>query len=619
MQRRRALNACTACHERKIRCDVHVVQVPCTKCSENGSRCTLRTRKAYSPRGQQLPKTSPLPAVDSTHANGGGLGHSEEEDSSPVPYVCPQRVIRESQILGAGISSPSATVATPVFIGDQHGYGAVLDATVGGSVAQRYLLIAATAGKSLAPEDLEYLRVKGCFSLPSEQVCRELIKSYFCFVHPTFPVLDSPAFLRDYASHGLSHMNLLLVWSMFSVAAGYISDTTLRAAGYGSRIAMKDSIVTRAKLLYQLSHETDKTVLLQAALLLSFWFVAADDAMQSWHWSGVAFGLAQTMGLHRDPCSGQRDNQCVLSQNLWWCCMLRDVWLAFSMGRPLRLNRDDCSTPMPLVSQTQLVYQGMLFENSELYSSQDSAAFAEIWRRLLLTSDALRELLEWRYKPRPARTLSAQISELSSRVSSHREALSRLNDKTSLARRVAVHQLQLYEQAALIALLRPDRSDQTDEQLRAAAAASTTVLQAFMNDGTVAYAGPVSIPLIVPAMHTFLLAMKSSSPLLRKVAVNNLDLHFLFLSELEDNYPAASIVHRLFKAARESIATQTIAGGNDTPNPSSDVHQGYTPRTGANSSSNSPSNWPSDKASDLEYFPWLPGGASYGDFAPPTG
>jgi hypothetical protein len=184
---------------------------------------------------------------------------------------------------------------------------------------------------------------------------------------------------------------------------------------------------------------------------------------------------------------------------------------------------------------------------------------------------------------------------------------------------VAIHQLQLYEQAALIALLRPDRSEQTGEQLRAAAAASTTVLQAFMNDGTVAYAGPVSIPLIVPAMHTFLLAMKSPSPLLRKVAVNNLDLHFLFLSELEGNYPAASIVHRLFKAARESVASQNSAGGNDIPNPSAHRQHGNTTETGPNSCSNWPNNWPFDKANSPEYFSWFPGGAGYGDFAPLTG
>ncbi|KIW94734.1 uncharacterized protein Z519_04711 [Cladophialophora bantiana CBS 173.52] len=617
MHRRRALKACTSCHERKIRCDVDIVEVPCTKCSETGNQCTLRTRKAYSPRGQQLHQTSRLAAVDNSRANEQGLVHSDVEDSNSAPSVCPQKVARESQFLGAGISSPSATIPASVFIGDKHGYGAVLDATVGGNVADRYLLIATTTGKSLAPEDLEYLRAKGCFSLPSEKVCSELIKVYFCFVHPTFPVLDGAAFLRDYANQGLSHMNLLLVWSMFSVAASYISDTTMQVAGYKSRIMMKDSIVTRAKLLYQLSHENDKTVLLQAALLLSFWFVDADDVMQSWYWSGIAFGLAQTLGLHRDPCSAHQHTQYAFGRTLWWCCMLRDAWLAFSMGRPLRLNRDHCSTSMPLIPETQLSYQGMVFESKEFYSSGDAAAFAEIWHRLLITSEALRELLGERHKPRQSRRSSTHVDELSSRVFSHSEAFIGLKSKISLPRRVAMGQLQLYEQAALIALLRPDRPEQTGERLRAAAAASTSALQAFINDGTVAYAGPVSIPLIAPAMHTFLLAMKSSNPLLRKVAVNNLDLHFLFLSELEENYPAASIVHNLFKAAKESVASQTAAGGHDNPDSSSRTPQGYT-WTGPNSPSHSPSDCPFDKANGPDYFPWLPSGAGYGNHAPST-
>ena len=411
-------------------------------------------------------------------------------------------------------------------------------------------------------------------------------------------------------------MNLLLVWSMFSAAASYISDTTLQSAGYKSRIAMKESIVTCAKLLFNLSHENDKTVLLQAALLLSFWFVNPDDVMQSWYWSGIAFGLAQTLGLYRDRHSAQNgDIDETFLRNLWWCCMLRDAWLSFSMGRPLRLNRDDCNTPMPLATANQLHHQDLLLDGNRLYDSTDTTALAEIWHRLLSTSESLRDLLEKRSSPRQIRRLSTQANGLFSRVSSHGEAVVGLTGKSSLSRRVATHQLHLYEQAALIALLRPDRSEQAREQLRAAATACASVLQAFMNDGTVAYAGPVSIPLIVPAMHTFLLAMKSSNLLLRKVAANNLDLHFLFLSELEDNYPAASIVLKLFKAARESIASKITAHEQD--NPAFDIPQDSA-WTSSNSFSISPENWPFDKSSDPGYFPWLPSGETHGPHVPST-
>jgi hypothetical protein len=185
---------------------------------------------------------------------------------SPPPVARPAFV----KVVSAAIPQPSARI-TPIFI-EKKGYGAILDAM--GETANRQFHVPAMAEQVLAAEDLQYLKAKGCFLLPSES--RGLVRAYFQYVHPTFPVIDASSFLQHYAAYGLDGINLLLLWSMFSVSASYVS--TLPQKAY------KKMYADRAKLLFELSHEKDKIVLVQSALLISFWFEDGEDVKQSWYW-----------------------------------------------------------------------------------------------------------------------------------------------------------------------------------------------------------------------------------------------------------------------------------------------------------------------------------------------
>jgi hypothetical protein len=69
------------------------------------------------------------------------------------------------------------------------------------------------------PEDLEYLRKKGCFSLPSQSICEELISCYFRLVHPFIPVINATHFLEEFVEGRYTSTNLLVLWSMFFAAA----------------------------------------------------------------------------------------------------------------------------------------------------------------------------------------------------------------------------------------------------------------------------------------------------------------------------------------------------------------------------------------------------------------
>ena len=392
-------------------------------------------------------------------------------------------------------------------------------------------MIPGEAEKPLAPEDLAYLKVKGCFSLPIES--EELIKAYFQFVHPSFPVLDGPSFLREYASSGLNKINLLLIWSMFSISASYVPKL--------SRRATKEACVHRAKLLFDLTHESDKIILVQSALLLSFWFADAEDIKQSWYWSGIAFGIAQTLGLHRDldiglAQSSTRERR--LWRNIWRCCMLRDTWLSHGMGRPLRINTADCELPELLASEYD--FRDIVFHGADLYTLAETTGFTKMWQALVAVGNALREIMSVGRNRSPAQTKSFETQ------------ISRQPDRErTLLLTVTSRQLRLHQNAALMALY---RSGKGGEQLEAVAGDTTSIIRACLHDGITDYIAPTTIPLIVPAVLTQLRLLNSMQLNLRTQGGDTLELYSRFLTAIEDNYPAAAIVKRMFAAARNSIS-----------------------------------------------------------------
>lgn len=424
--------------------------------------------------------------------------------------------------------------------------------------------------KTLQPEDLQFLKLKGCFSLPSPEICKALVRSYFLYVHPGFPILDDYHFWKEYMEGGAQRVNLLLLWSMFSVSSSYIDDATLQQVGHKTRREMKQLFVKRAKYLFDLSGEDNKIVLIQSALLMSFWFSDPSDITQSWHWTGIAVGIAQTLGLHRDPDARRTnvaisDTQRSLWRRIWWSCVFRDCWLALGMGRPLRISMGDCDCPMPTMNDISLTPGKHIEDNSVMLDSSTELASRQ-WINLIELTKVLHQILNLRYRPNIRQPKTDQFEKL-------REGLEVCLDNNidtcgeSPSLNFSILQLRLHQQAALIALFRlepkenPPDLDLKDRQkwrsdaagrVRAAAITTNSVLLTILATDDVVLTSPMSIALVVPAMHSHLLESKSTKPLTKHLGLHKIDLCLKFLSEVEENYPAAAIIRRLFAAARDS-------------------------------------------------------------------
>lgn len=201
----------------------------------------------------------------------------------------------------------------------------------------------------MAPEDIVYLHSKGAFTLPDITLQRALLHAYVEFVHPYMPLLELHPLLETIHHRDGKHgtISLLLYHAVMFAAASFVPAKYLKAAGFSRRREARKSFFMKARALYDFDYETDRLTLVQALLLMTYWYETPDDQKDTWHWMGVAVSLAHTIGLHRDPrTTGEPLRRQRLRKLLWWCCFMRDRMIALGMRRPKRIRSEDADVPM---------------------------------------------------------------------------------------------------------------------------------------------------------------------------------------------------------------------------------------------------------------------------------
>jgi hypothetical protein len=83
----------------------------------------------------------------------------------------------------------------------------------------------------------------------------------------------------------------------------------------------------------------DRISLVQALLLMTYWYERPDDQKDPSHWMGESLSFAYTIGLHQKSDHNQFDVQKQrLRRRLWWCCYMRDQLITLSMRKPNRIK-----------------------------------------------------------------------------------------------------------------------------------------------------------------------------------------------------------------------------------------------------------------------------------------
>ncbi|KAB5575879.1 cutinase transcription factor 1 [Coniochaeta sp. 2T2.1] len=398
--KRRAARACVSCRARKVRCDV-VEGAPCGNCRWDNVECVvqesrrrkknlytaplaaghvsgteaLRASTSSNPVNitsadlRKASTVSHMSGIENAALNPAPMPTLDSLDGVPLASHVPHLIYQRSSAAAvAAAAYPTDTAALLAKLGDASGralwpnppitptpvLGDIRTAQFLNTLDEPDLLAQLPAfikplPSKIAPEDVEYLYKKGALTLPPPELQRALIRAYVEYLHPYVPLLELHSFLNTVASKdGLNgQVSLFLYQAVMFSATAYVEAKYLREAGYPSRRAARKSFFQKTRLLYDFDYESDRLVLVQGLLLMTYWYETPDDQKDTWHWMGVAISLAHTIGLHRNPANSMMPlPKQKLWKRIWWSCFLRDRLIALGMRRPTRIQETDFDVPM---------------------------------------------------------------------------------------------------------------------------------------------------------------------------------------------------------------------------------------------------------------------------------
>ncbi|EXM17759.1 hypothetical protein RAB80_012917 [Fusarium oxysporum f. sp. vasinfectum] len=385
--KRRAARACVACRARKVRCDV-IEGTPCGNCRWGKVECVVqesRRRRKYHLTASiedqfltteaqmrcQTPFCNPIMNTADLRRPSNGSAISTNNIDSPgsflsnsgldnhVPHVNYQPSgYRHDVALHNKLHSSDSNAQRSLW-SNLMASPSVLDNL---RISQSLSLLREQESTSaelpaflrslptkIAAEDVNYLQIKGALSIPILPLQNALLQAYIEYVHPYMPLMDLNNFLsiintRDGQS---GQTSLFLYQAVMFAASAFIEMKYLCEGGYTTRKAACKSFFQKTRLLYDFDYESDRLILIQALLLMTYWYETPDDQKDTWHWMGVAISLAYTIGLHRNPgLTSMTPAKQKLRKRIWWSCCVRDRLIALGMRQPSRIKDEDFDVPM---------------------------------------------------------------------------------------------------------------------------------------------------------------------------------------------------------------------------------------------------------------------------------
>lgn len=194
--------------------------------------------------------------------------------------------------------------------------------------------------------EIDILHQRGAFLLPPRALCDELIDAYFKWVHPIVPVINRTRFMRQYRDPK-NPPSLLLLQAVLLAGSRVCNNQQLMDAN-GSTTPAALTFYKRAKALYDANYEDDRVTIVQALLLMGWYWEGPEDVTKNvFYWSRVATIVAQGSGMHRSVEGSQlskADKR--LWKRIWWSLFTRDRSVAVALGRPVHINLDDSDVEM---------------------------------------------------------------------------------------------------------------------------------------------------------------------------------------------------------------------------------------------------------------------------------
>ncbi|CAI7649778.1 unnamed protein product [Penicillium bialowiezense] len=403
-RRQRASRACETCHARKVRCDAASLGVPCTNCVAFSIECKIPSPKRKKnnqgkskedSRYGDSPPQSASSLVDAAVAHfrptdpeipdqrSGSIsapapkeperGSKPEDKSNAFGYRnnrmgvegMPSTALSEAEAAQeASANNAYAQFMKPKFarapikeagrvayLGESSNLSLLVQDRHGTTDVVHYPLPPNVRGSRARLTDLDNLEIdilhqRGAFLLPPKQLCDELVEAYFKWVAPVVPIINKSRFMRHYRDPK-NPPSLLLLQAILLAGSRVCTNQQLMDAN-GSTTPAAMTFYKRAKALYDANYEDDRVTIVQALVLLGWYWEGPEDVTKNvFYWTRVAMVVAQGSGMHRSVEMSQLNKPDKrLWKRIWWTLFTRDRSVAVALGRPIGINTDDSDVEM---------------------------------------------------------------------------------------------------------------------------------------------------------------------------------------------------------------------------------------------------------------------------------
>ncbi|OAG01387.1 uncharacterized protein CC84DRAFT_1198636 [Paraphaeosphaeria sporulosa] len=354
----RSQAACDTCRLRKTRCVKKNNEELCVLCSFHGLRCTFERGPARKPRQRRRP---PDRAGHISEAHEQPAKTRDAEDAAPqspdsvrTSYSYEEDEVRVS-------TCPAG--AYPSILNDTLGLDPVNNAEYIGSSDYRDPILLDLRSPHPAsanfvrrmddrtlfvvhPDTSEDRRTSDLDAIEAavQPMGHRLVRLYFQFVHPSFPILHKDVFI---AKHQTSHRQFApsLLAAVYLLALDWqIHDSVLE--NWSAKQTVDVALLERmANVALQEEMHSPKLSTLEAGLLLlqrSRLDSSGRPASSVWKLHAQLVAISYDLGLHVNCESWSIPVwEAGLRRRLSWALYMQDRWTAFVHGRPMLLSEDD--------------------------------------------------------------------------------------------------------------------------------------------------------------------------------------------------------------------------------------------------------------------------------------
>lgn len=184
--------------------------------------------------------------------------------------------------------------------------------------------------------------VYGSVSLPPKSTAVELVRAYFEFIHPQYPIIHQQSFYKTMdQAYKKDNTDAVVAFQMFMVLA---LGSVMPPSGTRARMA-SDSYCNSALQHFHLINVENSLQGLQCLLLLQLFAIHNSSAkLNCWYLNYQCIAAVLDLGLQRNItiASGISLLEQELRTRVFWVVILLDRVIATMMGRPIGIRDEAC-------------------------------------------------------------------------------------------------------------------------------------------------------------------------------------------------------------------------------------------------------------------------------------